>query len=149
MKKEMRIEKRKTSLLTRFVFFIVLLIFLGEGLVLSGILELDASAVERHAPWAYESFLHFIGEHPSDPVCVLAVVEEEKKSSTKKENATGLSDGLIPVLMKESPRRKKIEESIPKPETSSSSNTSNTAISSTNAIQKIAPTPSKNEEPVG
>ena len=154
MNDERRIEKRKTSLLTRFVFLIVLILFLGEGLVLGGLLELNTSTVERCAPWAYESFLHLIGEHPAHPVSVLAIVEEGKKEqppSEKKKNATGLSNGLIPVLMKESPRKEKMEQAIVTTETNAPSSTSNAPPASKNTIQKISPTPSptQHEKPVG
>ena len=103
------IEKRKNSPLTRLVFFLIFLLLLGEGILLAGVLDLNASTVEHYAPWAYEPFLRIIGEHPANPPRIPAVVVEdkEKKPTVSTKNATGLSDGLIPILIKKSPVKEK------------------------------------------
>ncbi|MCK5676762.1 MAG: hypothetical protein KAH99_07075, partial [Verrucomicrobia bacterium] len=80
---------------------LVLLLIVFEVLVIFGVFELKAQTVAKHAPWAYESFLKLVGEHPGSAPRWASVEEPEEKEAVKATMAgvTGLEPSAIPVLV--------------------------------------------------
>ncbi len=118
------------------VLFILALV---ELFVIMGGLTLRASTVKQVAPWAYESYLKLVGEHP-DSLSEWAIDTKQQKD-TKPQPASsitsfaGFSPEQIPVTLENVEKR----PIVPKEETRS------TAPAPTNHPSK----PEESDEPVG
>ncbi len=93
-------ETRRRNLIARITLALVLLLIGFEVLVIFGVLELRAQTVAKYAPWAYEPFLRFVGEHP-ESTPHWATVEEPEDESVESTivGVTGLESSTIPVLI--------------------------------------------------
>jgi hypothetical protein len=96
-------EKRRINPLAKVATCAVVVLLILEGLVIGGAFELKSQTVAKYAPWAYESFLRLVGEHPESSSRWVEVEEPAEESSKKTEegliNASGLEPSIIPVLM--------------------------------------------------
>jgi hypothetical protein len=97
-----KLEKRRINPLAKLATLAILVLLTFEGLVIGGIFEVDAQSVAKYAPWAYESFLRLVGEHP-ESAPRLAEVEEKKEEPndafSSGLNASGLETSAIPILI--------------------------------------------------
>ena len=94
-------ETRRRNPVARIALVAVLILIVFEALVIFGALELNAQAVAKYAPWAYEPFLRLVGEHPESPARQ-AVVEESDEAATDESttaDVTGLDPSAIPALI--------------------------------------------------
>ena len=71
----------------------VLILIFFEALVIGGVFELQAPAVAKYAPWAYEPFLRIVGEHP-ESAPRLAVVEEASPAEARAKQQANKADWL-------------------------------------------------------
>jgi hypothetical protein len=97
-------QKRRINLAAQIAGIAVFLLILFEGLVIGGIFELQAPAVAKFAPWAFEPFLRIVGEHPESAPRV-AMVEEINPTESASKTAlglTGFSPESIPILTENS-----------------------------------------------
>lgn len=94
-------ETRRRNPVARIALVAVLILIVFEALVIFGALELNAQAVAKYAPWAYEPFLRLVGEHP-ESTARQAVVEESDEAATDESttaDVTGLDPSAIPALI--------------------------------------------------
>jgi hypothetical protein len=72
-----------------------------ECLMIFGVLELEARTVARYAPWAYESFLKLVGEHPESMPRWVSIEEPEDKEAGESAvaEAAGIELSAIPLLI--------------------------------------------------
>lgn len=72
------LETRRINPIARVTFVAVMVLFVFEALVIFGLFELKAQTVAKYAPWAYEPFLHLVGEHLESAPRRVAVEEAEE-----------------------------------------------------------------------
>ena len=96
-----KVEKRRVNPIAKFATLAVFTLLVFEGLVIGGVFELKARTVAKYAPWAYESFLRLVGEHP-ESAPRLAEVEEGNgggESLSGGLDFSGLESSIIPDLI--------------------------------------------------
>ncbi len=70
-------ETRRINPIATLTTVLVVLLVAVEALIILGVFELKAQTVAKYAPWAYEPFLHWAGEHPdSTPRWVVEAPKE-------------------------------------------------------------------------
>ncbi len=92
-------EIRRINPIARVTLVAVIVLFIFEALIISGLFELKAQTVAKYAPWAYEPFLHLVGEHLDSAPRWVAVeeVDESDPIVLPEVNTTGLEP--IPVVV--------------------------------------------------
>ncbi len=95
-----KLETRRVNPIARITVFIVALLIVFEVLIICGAMGLKTNTVAKYTPWAYESFLKLVGEHP-ESTPRRASIEETKESSAELSeiNVTGLAPSSIPLLV--------------------------------------------------
>ena len=94
-------ETRRINPIAHLTWIVVLLLLIFQALVIAGVTELKAHTVAKYAPWAYESFLRLVGEHP-DSSPRWATVEEAAAPPAEDHDVisyTGLAPSAVPVLI--------------------------------------------------
>ena len=70
-------ETRRINPIAHITTAVVVVLITFETLIIFGVFELKAQTVANYAPWAHESFLRWVGEHPdSAPRWVVEVPKE-------------------------------------------------------------------------
>lgn len=119
------LETRRINPIARVTFVAVMVLFVFEALVISGLFELKAQTVAKYAPWAYEPFLHLVGEHLESTPRWVAVEEAEELATeplalpelamTNETSAVtnGMINPVVPVVVPTNTPPTKPEEIVP------------------------------------
>jgi len=94
-----QVEQRRIVPMSYLTIIFFMIFGILQVVVIAGVLEIKSSTVKRIAPWAYEPFLRFMGEHPDSRPRLDTGKKKKKKSSSGIAQVAGFTPDQLDISL--------------------------------------------------